>query len=362
MTPKLLDGIDAKCFSSNENSRPCFDDDTTDSRFESSSKMSDQTDSSEPEGDTDIEKIGFSDYTSSGSLPRSWAMESGVQGGTWNHQAVNSAPCGELISDTTMASSIWSTAPIEQSTRAWPADAACDGRDTTVRLARAALAAADGTSGLPPAWTGVYTVMMRNLPNKFTKDLLLQSIDKAGFLQTYDFVYLPIDHETGANRGYAFINFYSPGLAFMFKNHFDGWKFCSFDSNKVVSVVAATLQGFDANYARYYKAPSRQAEPGAQPVFLRPPKDDKEASRRRQRQRRYSSLIDIAARKQEKSRDGEPSKQDADAQKARVGSQADPAKQFSSKPDSPGTICQACGGGLQSNFRFCLFCGNPVVC
>ena len=32
--------------------------------------------------------------------------------------------------------------------------------------------------------------------------------------------------------------------------HFEGYKFAKFTSDKVVSVVPATLQGFDANYVR----------------------------------------------------------------------------------------------------------------
>merc|ERR1719265_979774 len=119
----------------------------------------------------------------------------------------------------------------------------------------------------PRAWHHVYTVMMRNLPNKVSKDALIAEIDECGFSQTYDFMYLPIDANTGTNRGYSFINFHSPGLALMFKDRFDGHKFRNCGSHKVVSVVPARLQGFEANYASYAKAPVKSL--AAQPFLLR---------------------------------------------------------------------------------------------
>lgn len=50
------------------------------------------------------------------------------------------------------------------------------------------------------------TLMIRNIPNKYTKDRLLQLID-VDFMNTYDFFYLPMDFENKCNVGYAFINF-----------------------------------------------------------------------------------------------------------------------------------------------------------
>merc|ERR1719316_227018 len=74
-------------------------------------------------------------------------------------------------------------------------------------------------------WAAVYTIMIRNIPNKYTQQLMLDELNAKGFFGTYDFLYLPIDPDTNANRGYAFINFISPGFAYMFKTHFDGKKF-----------------------------------------------------------------------------------------------------------------------------------------
>merc|ERR1719188_855708 len=113
--------------------------------------------------------------------------------------------------------------------------------------------------------------MMRNLPNKYTQRMLLTEVNEAGFLGTFDFLYLPIDPETTANRGYCFINFVSPSSAWLFKIAYEGKAMNHFNSNKVVSVAPATLQGFEANYAHYSSARVNRGDPAARPLFLREP-------------------------------------------------------------------------------------------
>eukprot|EP00612_Vaucheria_litorea_P001961 CAMPEP_0171453174 /NCGR_PEP_ID=MMETSP0945-20130129/988_1 /TAXON_ID=109269 /ORGANISM="Vaucheria litorea, Strain CCMP2940" /LENGTH=633 /DNA_ID=CAMNT_0011977989 /DNA_START=147 /DNA_END=2049 /DNA_ORIENTATION=+ len=44
------------------------------------------------------------------------------------------------------------------------------------------------------------TIMIRNIPNKYTQIMLLQEVD-ANFQQAYDFFYLPIDFKNGATSG-----------------------------------------------------------------------------------------------------------------------------------------------------------------
>merc|ERR1719359_1729880 len=134
----------------------------------------------------------------------------------------------------------------------------------------------------PMEWNNVCTVMMRNLPNQVTQDLLAEEINEAGFLHAYDFIYLPIDPETNANRGYAFINFTTPGLALMFKMHFEGRKLANFNSNKVVSVVPAALQGFDANYAHCSKKIAEEST-------IKPPAARVEKSKKSQRGGRHKA-------------------------------------------------------------------------
>mmetsp|Transcript_103492 Transcript_103492/g.183845 ORF Transcript_103492/g.183845 Transcript_103492/m.183845 type:complete len:346 (+) Transcript_103492:69-1106(+) len=118
-------------------------------------------------------------------------------------------------------------------------------------------------------WEEVYTVMMRNLPNKYSRKLLVQEILEAGFGEAYNFLYLPMDHQTGANRGYAFINFVSPSLAQRFKLTYEGKSMKSFNSTKVVTVAPAALQGFEANLEHYSSARVSRGAPGCRPIFLR---------------------------------------------------------------------------------------------
>jgi len=50
------------------------------------------------------------------------------------------------------------------------------------------------------------TIMIKNIPNKYTQQMLLSTIDRSQ-RDNYDFFYLPIDFKNNCNMGYAFINF-----------------------------------------------------------------------------------------------------------------------------------------------------------
>jgi len=145
-----------------------------------------------------------------------------------------------------------------------------------------------------PGWEEVYTVMMRNLPNKYSQHLLVQEIAEVGFGEAYDFLYLPMDNQTGANRGYAFINFVSSSLAQRFKLTYEGKSMKSFNSTKIVNVTPAALQGFEANLQHYSSTKVNRGSPGSRPIFLRndenaaklslPPKKERTRHPRRRRQ------------------------------------------------------------------------------
>jgi hypothetical protein len=100
------------------------------------------------------------------------------------------------------------------------------------------------------------TAMMKNIPNDYTRDLLLGLIDEAGFAGSYDLVYLPIDFKSEVGLGYAFINFVSPEEAQRFQKHFQGFKNWSVPSEKVCEVCESDkVQGKEDNIARYRNSP-----------------------------------------------------------------------------------------------------------
>ncbi|CAE7856699.1 ML2 [Symbiodinium necroappetens] len=91
------------------------------------------------------------------------------------------------------------------------------------------------------------TVMLRNIPNRYSQASLLQEIDLAGYRGTYDFFYLPMDTQNRTNVGYAFINFLtSPDLE-RFMVEFAGYLFQNHSSQKVARVSLAHIQGFIEN-------------------------------------------------------------------------------------------------------------------
>jgi len=100
------------------------------------------------------------------------------------------------------------------------------------------------------------TLMLRNLPNNYTRGMLLELIDAEGFAGTYDFVYLPIDFNSQAGLGYAFVNLLSPIAAQRFWKHFDGFARWALPSEKVCLLNwSSPHQGLAAHIERYRNSP-----------------------------------------------------------------------------------------------------------
>lgn len=198
------------------------------------------------------------------------------------------------------------------------------------------------TAGEPPAeWRDKTTVMMRNLPNKYTQRMLLTEINNSGFLGTFDFLYLPVDLETNANKGYAFLNFVDPSFAWMFRMSNDGRKMNHFNSNKVVSVTPAALQGLEANHAHYANSRVNRGDPACRPLFLREPEKPVQFDRRR------GPAKGRLPRAAEEPRG--PVDQSEAGTRPNVGS-AKPVARF----------CHSCGTKIQPEFRFCSECGADL--
>lgn len=76
------------------------------------------------------------------------------------------------------------------------------------------------------------TLMIQNIPNKYTGKRLTSEINKTS-RDRYDFFYLPIDFKNQCNMGYAFINFVHRAYILDFYYTFDSKKWPSYNSVKV---------------------------------------------------------------------------------------------------------------------------------
>eukprot|EP00004_Rigifila_ramosa_P024663 TRINITY_DN721_c0_g1_i1.p1 TRINITY_DN721_c0_g1~~TRINITY_DN721_c0_g1_i1.p1 ORF type:complete len:752 (+),score=107.44 TRINITY_DN721_c0_g1_i1:330-2258(+) len=101
------------------------------------------------------------------------------------------------------------------------------------------------------------TLMIRNIPNKYTQRMLLATIDEVpGLRGSYDFFYLPIDFKNKCNVGYAFINLLSQASVLQFYSAFQGARWEKFNSDKVCEVAYARIQGREALIAHFNHSPS----------------------------------------------------------------------------------------------------------
>jgi hypothetical protein len=100
------------------------------------------------------------------------------------------------------------------------------------------------------------TVMMKNIPNNYTRDMFLAMLNGEGFEGLYDFVYLPCDFNRDANLGYAFINLISADVVEAFWNTFTGFSKWALPTAKVCQVSwSGPHQGLLAHVERYRNSP-----------------------------------------------------------------------------------------------------------
>ena len=94
------------------------------------------------------------------------------------------------------------------------------------------------------------TLMIKNIPNKFQRDLLLKIINQ-NFKGAYDLFILPTDANGYKNFGYSFINFtcsyYIPYFYFLFNNK----KWSSTNSKKVCEITYSKIQGRNSLLSHY---------------------------------------------------------------------------------------------------------------
>jgi len=123
----------------------------------------------------------------------------------------------------------------------------------------AASGAAAGLEG-PALADSATTVMLRNIPNRYTQGMLVTLLDEHGFNAAYDFAYLPMDFRNGVNLGYAFVNLLTHGDALRLVATFQGFSKWYFDSAKICEVSwAHPHQGLEEHVERYRNSPVMHA-------------------------------------------------------------------------------------------------------
>jgi len=100
---------------------------------------------------------------------------------------------------------------------------------------------------------GVTSVMLRNIPNRYTPEELLHDLIERGFEGAFDFFYLPTDFATKKNKGYGFVNLLDSGLALALRDAFHGHQLTRYVTQKVLELTPATTQGFEGNAIKYLK-------------------------------------------------------------------------------------------------------------
>lgn len=113
------------------------------------------------------------------------------------------------------------------------------------------------------------TFMIRNIPNKYTRDMILEDISERGFHAKFNFFYLPIDFRHRCNVGYAFINLISEEVAEEFAKKFNGTKLTQIKSSKVCAVAPAKVQGQLRNADQYRHSTVMSMQEKYQPVFFK---------------------------------------------------------------------------------------------
>ncbi|BAT86562.1 hypothetical protein VIGAN_04422900 [Vigna angularis var. angularis] len=133
------------------------------------------------------------------------------------------------------------------------------------------------------------TVMIKNIPNKYSQKLLLNMLDNHCIhcneqiadgheqpLSSYDFVYLPIDFNNKCNVGYGFVNMTSPEATLrLYKAfHLQHWEV--FNSRKICEVTYARVQGLEALKEHFKNSKFPCEMEHYLPVVFTPPRDGRE--------------------------------------------------------------------------------------
>ncbi|GAB4853846.1 hypothetical protein Ancab_018055 [Ancistrocladus abbreviatus] len=136
------------------------------------------------------------------------------------------------------------------------------------------------------------TVMIRNIPNQYSREELAQFLDDfcrrenennqidevekeiSQSSAAFDFLYLPIDFRTLANRGFAFVNFTDPKTVWklhLYNSSNQIWE--KYSSDKRREIAYAKIQGKEALVEHFEKSVFTCGSDDFLPVCFSPPRD-----------------------------------------------------------------------------------------
>merc|ERR1712113_1234839 len=116
--------------------------------------------------------------------------------------------------------------------------------------------ASSGSSSSSSEDSHMTTVIVRNIPVEYTRQMFLDMLDNAGFAGRYDFVYMPRDFQRSFGLGYVFVNFVSAEDAWQAFEHFQGFRAWEIPSQKICEVGwSSRHQGLQDQIKRYRNSP-----------------------------------------------------------------------------------------------------------
>jgi len=153
------------------------------------------------------------------------------------------------------------------------------------------------------------TIILRNVPNSYSRDDLIDFLDSQGFHGRYDFLYLPVKFGSSSAFGYALINLIDHDEARRFQAHFQNFSNWNVECSNVASVSwSKAHQGLEEHIERYRNSPMMHSSmpDECKPIILDrgfrmpfPPPTKKAAPQRRTERTRNS-------RRREKAEKGGP--------------------------------------------------------
>ena len=111
------------------------------------------------------------------------------------------------------------------------------------------------------------TCMIRNIPNKYTQQMLLALINETHF-GLYDFFYLRMDFKNRCNVGYAFINFTDHRHIISFYQRLAGKRWARFNSEKICEISYAKIQGRTALIEKFRNSTVMNEPEGFRPKLF----------------------------------------------------------------------------------------------